>query len=147
MSESMQLSLRAGERIYINGAVVRVNRKVTIELLNEVAFLLEAHVLQADEATTPLRQLYFVAQTILVDPLNAERNRAVFRDLHASTLASFSNEAIVASLATVAEHVAAGHTFEALKAIRALFATEAEILSRTDAPSPKATEAAVGASP
>ena len=58
----MQISLKAGERIYINGAVVRVDRKVSIELMNDVVFLLEAHVLQAEETTTPLRQLYFVCR-------------------------------------------------------------------------------------
>ena len=56
----MLLKLRAGEKLYINGAVIKVERKATIELLNDATFLLEAHVIQPDEASTPLRQLYFV---------------------------------------------------------------------------------------
>ena len=56
----MNISLRADEKIYINGAVLRVDRKVSIELLNDVTFLLESHVMQANDATTPLRQIYFV---------------------------------------------------------------------------------------
>ena len=67
----MILSLRGGAKVYINGAVLRVDRKVNIELLNDVTFLLDAHVLQPHEATTPLRQLYFVIQTILMDPSGA----------------------------------------------------------------------------
>ena len=55
----MRISLRAGERIYINGAVLRAERKLTFELLNNASFLLENHIIQAEEATTPLRQLYF----------------------------------------------------------------------------------------
>ncbi|OYW35186.1 MAG: hypothetical protein B7Z45_06885 [Azorhizobium sp. 12-66-6] len=39
----MQLTLRPGEKIYVNGAVLRVDRKVTLELLNDVTFLLESH--------------------------------------------------------------------------------------------------------
>lgn len=53
MSRPLRLSLRAGERIYMNGAVLRVDRKVSLELLNDASFLLEAHVLQAEAATTP----------------------------------------------------------------------------------------------
>ena len=36
--------------------------KATIELLNDAAFLLENHVIQASQATGPLRQVYFVVQ-------------------------------------------------------------------------------------
>jgi flagellar protein FlbT len=42
-----------------------LDRKATIELLNDAAFLLETPVIQASEATTPLRQLYFVVQMML----------------------------------------------------------------------------------
>ena len=55
----MNITLRAGERIYVNGAVLRVDRKATLELMNDATFLLEAHVMQAQDATTPLRQIYF----------------------------------------------------------------------------------------
>ena len=44
----MNITLRAGERFFINGAVIRIDRKASIELLNEVTFLLENHVMQAD---------------------------------------------------------------------------------------------------
>ena len=40
MKKPMCISLRGGERIYVNGAVLRVDRKVTLELINDVAFLL-----------------------------------------------------------------------------------------------------------
>ena len=52
----MKIGLKAGERLFINGAVIRAERKTNIELLNDAVFLLEAHVLQPEEATTPLRQ-------------------------------------------------------------------------------------------
>ena len=53
----MRLSLRSGEKIYINGAVLRVDRKVSLELMNDVTFLLEAHVMQPSAATTPCCRL------------------------------------------------------------------------------------------
>ena len=126
----MHISLRAGERIFINGAVLRVDRKVSIELLNDATFLLENHVLQVEDATTPLRQLYFVVQAILIDPASADRALGVFRDLHTATLNSFSNEEIVSGLRNVADLVEAKRPFDALKVIRSLFLAESAILSK-----------------
>jgi flagellar protein FlbT len=134
MTKPMQISLRAGERIYINGAVVRVDRKTTIELLNDVTFLLEGHVLQVEDTTTPLRQLYFVVQTMLMDPRNAERARELFRELHASALRSFRSETVLSGLQAIAGLVEADRAFEALRAIRALYPAEAAILQLEEAP-------------
>jgi flagellar protein FlaF len=40
--------------------VLRADRKVSIEILNDATFLLEAHVMKVEDASTPLRQLYFI---------------------------------------------------------------------------------------
>jgi flagellar protein FlbT len=130
----MQISLRAGERIYINGAVVRVDRKTTLELLNDVTFLLEGHVLQVEDTTTPLRQLYFVVQAMLMDPRNAGQARELFRQLHASMVESFRNEAVLAGLKIVADLVESDRPFEALRTIPALYPVEAAILEREETP-------------
>jgi flagellar protein FlbT len=129
----MQVSLRAGSRIYINGAVIRVDRKVTLELLNDVVFLLESHVLQPDQTTTPLRQLYFVLQTVLMDPSNAATSLYLYNAVFETTFRSFSNEVVVAGLRTVAELVAQERIFDALRTIRGLFETEDKILSQAGA--------------
>ena len=80
--KGMPISPKRSERIFINGAVIRVDRKVSLERLNDLNFLLESHVLQAEEATTPLRQIYFIAQSMLMDPANAETTFDVFRNTH-----------------------------------------------------------------
>jgi flagellar biosynthesis repressor protein FlbT len=128
MSGPIQISLKAGERIYINGAVVRSDRKVTLQLLNDVVFILESHIMQADETTSPLRQLYFVVQALLMDPRNADATRNLFYQMHASTMASFTNEPIRAELAAIARLVDEDTVFEALKRLRALFPSEDAIL-------------------
>jgi flagellar protein FlbT len=120
----MHMGLKAGERFYINGAVLKVDRKVNIELLNDVKFLLEAHVMQPEETTTPLRQLYFTVQMLFVDPDNAETAGVLFRALLASLLETFENESIRAGLKTASEQVETGRLFDALKTLRALFAIE-----------------------
>ncbi len=77
----MNITLRAGERFFINGAVIRIDRKASIELLNEVTFLLENHVMQAEEATTLVRQIYFAVQIMLMDPTAAASATPLARSL------------------------------------------------------------------
>ena len=128
MRNTLKISLKPGERIYLNGAVIRVDRKVTVELLNDVQFLLENHVLQADNASTPLRQLYFILQLMLMNPEGAADARAMFRKSLPLLLASFKSEPIRSGLKHVDRLVAENHLFEALKQIRALYRLEEETL-------------------
>ena len=129
----MKLSLKPNEKLYINGAVVRVDRKVTLELLNDVQFLLETHVLQPEEASTPLRQLYFILQVMLMNPQGATDARAMFRRSLPLMLASFTDENIRATLKNVDRMVGEDSIFEALKAIRSLYALEKTIMDGTGA--------------
>ncbi len=100
MNRSMHLGLRGGERLYVNGAVLRVDRKVSIELINDVKFLLEAQVMQPSETTTPLRQLYFVVQLMLIEQQNAEDAQVVIVEgLLASLQSHVDNAEIIAGLA------------------------------------------------
>jgi flagellar protein FlbT len=131
----MHISLRSGEKIYLNGAVIRVDRKVSIELLNDVTFLLEAHVMQPQDTTTPLRQLYFVVQTMLIDPAGAADARAMFKQSIGLMIDAYVNPQIVAGLKTVESLVSQDRRFEALKTIRNLFPIEARILSKESADS------------
>ena len=130
MKNTLKISLKANEKIYINGAVIKADRKVTIELLNETQFLLESHVIQPEQASTPLRQLYFILQVMLMNPGNAEQARGMFRQSLPLLLQSFRNEHILSSLKYVDQLVSEGHVYDALKTIRGLYSLEDEILYR-----------------
>jgi len=129
MKSAFKISLKPGEKIYVNGAVVRVERKTTLEFLNDVNFLLESHVLQVDEATTPLRQLYFIAQIMLMNPAGADEAREMFRKSLSMLLAGFESGEICARLKDIDRLVWEGEVFEALRAIRALYSAEAAALA------------------
>ncbi len=120
----MNITLRAGEKLYINGAVIRVDRKATIELLNDVTFLLENHVMQVDQATTPLRQIYFAVQVALMDPSALETATTLSGRLIEGALQVFLNPALLAGLKTVASQIERSRNFEALKTLRGLFPLE-----------------------
>lgn len=125
----MHISLRAGEKLYINGAVVRADRKVSLELLNDATFLFEAHVMKVEDATTPLRQLYFIIQIMLINPTDTRTAREMFERSIQMTIDISENPALLAGLRGVKNLVDSDRVFEALKAIRALFPIEMEILA------------------
>jgi flagellar biosynthesis repressor protein FlbT len=129
MKRPMRISLRAGERIYVNGAVLQVDRKVSIELVNDVMFLLEGQVMQANEATTALRQLYFIVQMMLMNPTDTGDAAALYTQHHAALRAVCESPEMLEGLTAIDDLVGANRYYEALKRIRALFPVEAAILS------------------
>jgi flagellar biosynthesis repressor protein FlbT len=130
MSKPFSISLKTGEKIYVNGAVLRVDRKVSIEFLNDVAFLLEAHVMQPEQTTTPLRQLYFIVQTMLIDPINAEATKQLFDVSYRRVDDALPpRQDLRRALADVRQSIEARRYFDALKALRGCFAIEDAIMS------------------
>lgn len=125
----MNLSLRAHEKIYINGAILKFDRKVSLELMNDATFLLESHVIQPDQTTTPLRQLYFVVQTMLIDPKNAGTARLLFDRMLMTTACIFEDPAVLLGLQRIDTLIAEERYFEVLKQLRALYPAEATILA------------------
>jgi flagellar protein FlbT len=135
----VNISLRADEKIYVNGAVLRVDRKVSIELLNDVTFLLESHVMQANDATTPLRQIYFVIQIMLMDPGATPAALELSRKLIDAALRTFESREILSGLKAIDEMVVCARYFDAMKALRALFPAERASMTGTQkAPAPHA---------
>ena len=126
----MHISLRAGEKFYINGAVLRVDRKVSIELLNDATFLLEAHVMHVDDVTTPLRRLYFIVQIMLMNPADTPAAYQMFAEALLSNRQGCDHHEILAGLDNVARLISENRKFEALKAIRALLPLEAELIGK-----------------
>lgn len=127
----MQLHLKKGEKLYINGAVLRVDQRCSIELLNNVTFLLENHVMQAEKATTPFRQLYFVVQTMLMEPENAHLTRELYWHQSGCLHAALRNPELLGGLSSADECIKSQRYFEALKIIRGIFPAESRLLEGT----------------
>lgn len=138
MSGTFCLSLKARQRLFINGAVLRFDRKVGVELLNDAVFLLENHVLQPDQITSPLRQLYFVAQTMLMDPDCQLKAEPVFLAHMAKLKEIYRAPALASGLNDISNQFKSGRIVEVLKSIRKLFPLEAQVLAqvRCEAPLP-----------
>lgn len=132
---NMQIYLRAKDKLFINGAVISVDRKVSIELLNDATFLLENHVMQKEEATTPLKQLYFTAQMMLIDPANSQQPKALFREMAEQTLKLLTSRELLEAIKQADVLVATDKPFAALKILRDGFAEEAIVMT-SDSPVP-----------
>src|SRR3974390_1500686 len=124
----MNITLRAGERFFINGAVIRIDRKATVEHLNDVTFLLENHVMQAKDATTLTRQIYFAVQIMLMDPGATATATPLARSLLETALGAYRTPELASGLKAVAQSLAKARGFEAMKTLRTLFSLEDEEL-------------------
>lgn len=129
----MHITLRAGERLFLNGAVIKADRKVSLELMNDATFLLEAHVMQPDRATSPLRQLYFIVQTMLMSPAETKSAKGLFDTSLARMLAAYDDAAVLAALRTTRDQVADGRHYDALKGLRGAFARDDALMTPTAA--------------
>jgi flagellar biosynthesis repressor protein FlbT len=124
MAGGLKITLRAGERIFINGGVLRVDRKVSLELMNDVIFLLEQHVMKPEETTTPLRQLYFMIQMMLMDPSLHMKARAMAKESVDNLLETFSDATLMSGLIETGELLDNDRPFDALRKVRALLPQE-----------------------
>ncbi len=129
MNGSLSLLLKAGDRLFLNGAVIRADRKVRIEVLNDAVFLLGTHLLQPEDAKTPLRQLYFAVQTMLVEPEAAAQAKFVALRMLTGLLQAFANRDVLNGLLDVEHDVQRGKPYPALKKLRALYKFEDSILN------------------
>lgn len=129
MKKALQIWLNRGDRIYVNGAVIKVDRRVSLEFLNDVTFLLQQHVLKAEEATTPLRQLYFLVQAIVIDPRPENPAHAMSRTVLSELARTSGSIGLLAGLAEIAGLFERERYYEALRQIRNLYPVEAQILA------------------
>jgi flagellar biosynthesis repressor protein FlbT len=129
MNGSMSLLLKAGDRLFLNGAVIRTDRKVRIEVLNDAVFLLGTHLLQPEDANSPLRQLYFAVQTMLVEPEAATAAKLLALRMIAGLMQAFSNRDVLNGLIDIEHEVQRGKPYPALKKLRALYRFEDSILT------------------
>lgn len=125
---ALKICLKAGEKIYINGAVLEASHKMSFNILNNATFLLESHIIQAENADTPFRQLYFIIQTMLIQPDNKESILQIFQDHCEELKKHLENPTLIEGLERVKGQMARDRAFEALKSVRNLFEVEETVL-------------------
>jgi flagellar protein FlbT len=129
MKNTFTLRIKPRQRLFINGAVLRFDRRVSVELMNDAIFLLEQHVLLPGDSTTPLRQLYLLVQTMLMAPESRTQAEPVFYQQADNIGRLYSNTLLADGVQGIRSLYLTGRLVDVLKAIRKLLPTEAECLN------------------
>ena len=122
----MKIHLKRNEKLFINGAVIRLDRRGSIELLNDAQFLLEAHVMQQEDAKKPLQQIYFIVQSMLMDPTNAPYVMELYRAFSTRLKGNSKTPKYTDFITTVDKQVEDQDFFGALKVLRRSFELDDE---------------------
>ena len=87
--------------------------------------------MQVADATTALRQLYFIVQHMLMNPSDTQEPSELYEQHYAALLSAFQNQHMLEGLGAIEALVKGSRYYEALKKIRSLFPVEQLILSGT----------------
>jgi len=129
----LKLSLRPGEKFVVNGAVVQNgDRRAALVLQNKASVLREKDIMQADEAGTPARRIYFPIMLMYLDEAGQDTSHAEFATRLAEFMGAVRDPAILAECVGVSREVMAGEFYRALMRCRKLIAYEDEKLGHVD---------------
>jgi flagellar protein FlbT len=128
----LKLKLRGGESAYISGALIRNgSSSVELEILNKVPILREKDIMLESEVRTPCDQVYFLVQTLYLQPGNEAELIGLLSSLTVDIVkAAPSISSIVES---VHDRVAFKAYFDALKCARRLIDYESSLLNHAKA--------------
>ncbi|HEX3405709.1 MAG TPA: flagellar biosynthesis repressor FlbT [Caulobacteraceae bacterium] len=139
----LKLSLKPGEKFVLNGAVVQNgDRRSALLLQNKASVLREKDIMQADEATTPSRRIYFPVMMMYLDQADCDRYQDAFVKRLSEFMGAVRNPDVLADCVNISKYVMIREYYKALMLCRKLIEYEDERLGNV-APRVSAGGAAV----
>ena len=139
----LKLSLKPGEKFVLNGAVVQNgDRRSALLLQNKASVLREKDIMQADEATTPSRRIYFPVMMMYLDQAECDRYQDAFVKRLSEFMGAVRNPDVLTDCVNISRHVMTREYYKALMLCRKLIEYEDERLGNV-APRVSAGGAAV----
>lgn len=129
----LRISLRDGEKIVVNGAVLRAVGRTDLVVENQVSVLRGREVMRPEEATTPARQLYFHTIMAYVDPAGSEEHQEKIIQALEVVMNLLPSEEAGAQSLCFAKHVAQLQFYKALGDCRQLIRLEDEAFAALNA--------------
>ena len=129
---SLRISLRDGEKMIVNGAVLRATGRTQFVIENQVSILRDREVMRPEEATTPARRLYFACMMAYIDSSNLSEHQDQIIDRLRDLLGALESDEARAACIRFASLVAAPDFYRALAECRSLISYETEALARFD---------------
>ncbi|HWF77389.1 MAG TPA: flagellar biosynthesis repressor FlbT [Caulobacteraceae bacterium] len=139
----LKLSLKPGEKFVLNGAVVQNgDRRSALLLQNKASVLREKDIMQADEATTPSRRIYFPVMMMYLDQAECDRYQDAFVKRLSEFMGAVRNPEVLTDCVNISKYVMTREYYKALMLCRKLIEYEDERLGNV-APRVSAGGAAV----
>ena len=131
---ALRLSLRPGEQLVVNGAVVEIGgeRRAILLLQNKVSVLLGKDIMQPEDANTPARRIYFPIMVMYLDDAAKDQAYSEFAARLAEFMGVVRDPTMLAECRGVSQEVIAGDYYRALVRCRKLIAYEADRVGLTD---------------
>jgi flagellar protein FlbT len=125
----LKLSLKPGEKFVLNGAVVQNgDRRSVLVLQNKASVLREKDIMQADDASTPSRRIYFPVMMMYLDEGQADRYYDEFVRRLTEFMGVIGNPQVLADCVNISRHCMAREYYKALMLCRKLIDYEDERL-------------------
>ena len=134
----LKLSLKPGEKFVLNGAVVQNgDRRGVLILQNKASVLREKDIMQAEEANSPARHIYFPVMMMYLDEPNAPRFYDEFAHRLNEFMSVIGSASVLADCVAVSRHVMSKEYYKALMLCRKLIEYEDERLGNVAKGLPK----------
>jgi len=127
---ALKLSLKPGERIAINGAVVtNGDRRTSLSIENEARILRQNDILQPGDVTTPATRIYFPVMMMYLEPAKREEFHKEFASRLTQFIAAVDDPEIQQTCLRIAAFVANLEYYKALTVCRTLMDYEEKVLA------------------
>ena len=127
----LKLSLKAGEKFVLNGAVVQNgDRRGVLVLQNKASVLREKDIMQAEEANSPARRVYFAVMMMYLDEPSAARYYEEFAHRMSEFMSVISNVDILGDCVSISKYVMGREYYKALMSSRRLVEYEDERIGK-----------------
>jgi flagellar biosynthesis repressor protein FlbT len=126
----LKLSLKPGERLVLNGAVLtNGDKRASLIIQNKACLLREKDIMQPEEAKTPARRIYLPIMMMYLDPENGEQYYNDFALRMTEFMGAISNREALATCIEISRDVMGSSFYKALMLCKKLFEFERERLS------------------
>ncbi|HTK36461.1 MAG TPA: flagellar biosynthesis repressor FlbT [Caulobacteraceae bacterium] len=127
----LKLSLKPGEKFVLNGAVVQNgDRRGVLVLQNKASVLREKDIMQAEDAASPARRVYFAVMMMYLDEPSAARYYEEFAHRMSEFMSVISNSEVLADCVSISKYVMAREHYKALMCSRRLIDYEDERIGK-----------------
>ncbi len=126
----LKLSLKPGEKLVLNGAVLaNGDKRSTLIIQNKACLLREKDIMQPEQANTPARRIYLPIMMMYLDPDNGEQYYNDFALRMTEFMGAIRNREALGNCVEISRDVMSANYYRALMTCKKLFEFERERLS------------------